>query len=552
MKAMPRSRALCALGGALFLCFAVPNLLFSQVGTQPLGGAPAKPRTDSVNGLAFNVRESGARGDGVALDSAAINRAIAECNRAGGGTVFFPAGTYLVGTLTILSNVTLHLDAGSVIKGSGNIADYPPLAYSSEDRNTALFAAIGAHDIAITGRGTIDGNADAFANFDQADKQRDCAVSCTRQGAHYNDVAYLPDDGPVTHKERPGILILMLNCQRIQVSGISIVNAPNWCLHAACSRDVVFTGLEIKSSMLLANADGIDGSFCRNVRVSDCNIEAGDDAIAFAACADGYGTLTTENIVVENCTLSSRSNGIRIGWGAHSGRSDFRNLLFNNIVIRNSNRGIGIYVRAGESVENAIFSNIIIETRLFKGRWWGKAEPIHLSAVRADWSKGPMGRIKNIRFSNLMLAGEEGVVVAGCEDSVIEDVTFDGISQNLNDGPLVRSYGGNFDLRPAADERLDVFKHDIPALHADHVRNLAIRHFVVDRGPSLADFVRNGLEIEDFEGLTVDGFDDRQLPPGGNGPGVAISLRSGRKIAITNCAGTLGDRNFVSAKDIEP
>ena len=213
--------------------------------------------------------------------------------------------------------------------------------------------------------------------------------------------------------------------------------------------------------------------------MSDCNIEAGDDAIAFAACADGYGILTTENIVVDNCTLSSRSDAIRIGWGSHEGASDFRNLVFSNLVIRNSNRGIGIYVRAGESVENAIFSNIIIETRLYKGRWWGKAEPIILSAIRADWSRGPMGRIRNISFNNITVAGEEGIVVAGCADSVIEDVTFDGMSQKLSNGPLVRSYGGNFDFRPAADEGLDVFKHDIPAFYADHVEkpdDPAFRH----------------------------------------------------------------------------
>ena len=551
MKATPPSLSSYVLCGILLLCLALRQPLYGQADAK-LPSVPAGQRTDSVHGLAFNVRDFGAKADGVTLDTAPINRAIAACNRAGGGTVLVPAGTYLVGTLTMLSNVTLYLDAGSVIKGSGNMADYPPLAYSSEDRNTALIVAVGAHDIAITGRGTIDGNADAFANYGQSDRQQDCMVSVTRQGIHYNDVAFLPDDGPVTHKERPGILVLMLKCKRIQVSGISIMNAPNWCLHAACSQDIVFTRLEIRSSMLLANADGIDGSFCRNVRVSDCNIEAGDDAIAFAACADGYGTLNTENIVVENCTLSSRSNGIRIGWGAHSGHSDFRNLLFNNIVIRDSNRGIGIYIRADESVENAIFSNMIIGTRLFKGRWWGKGEPIHLSAIPADWSKGPMGRIRNIRFSNMMLSGDEGIVVAGCKESVIEDVTFDGISQRLNDGPLVRSYGGNFDFRPAADERLNVFKHDIAALYAGHVKNLVVRHFDVDRGPSLADFIRNGLVAEDFEGLTIDGFADRGLPPGGNGPGVAISLRDGRTVAITNCAGTVGTKGFVSAVNVAP
>ncbi|HEY5078487.1 MAG TPA: glycosyl hydrolase family 28 protein [Opitutaceae bacterium] len=522
-------------------------VLCAAVASSALGHAPA-PAAASF----YNVRNFGAKGDGAALETGAINRAIAECNRAGGGTVSVPAGTYLVGTLTMLSNVTLDLDAGSVIRGSGDMRDYPPLAYTSEDRSTALIDAIDAHDIAITGRGTIDGNADAFAHYGQADKEPDCVVSYTRQGERYNDIGELPDDGPVTHGKRPGILVLLLRCERILVSGIHIVNAPNWCLHAACSQDVVFSHLEIKSSMLLANADGIDGSFCRNVRVSDCNIEAGDDAIAFAACADGYGTLNTENIVVENCTLVSRSNGIRIGWGAHSGHSDFKDLLFSNIVIRNSNRGIGIYVRADESVENAIFSNIIIETRLYKGRWWAKGEPVLLSAVRADWSKGPMGRIRNVRFSNLMVTGEEGIVVAGCSDSPIEDVVLEGISQRMSDGPLVRSYGGNFDFRPAADESLRVFKHDIPALYASHVKNLTIRHFTVDRDPALPDFVRDGLDVEDFDGLTVDGFEHRQLPPNGNAPGIAVRLRDGRRAAISNCAGGLGDASFVSAENVRP
>lgn len=503
-------------------------------------------------GAPYNVRTFGAKGDGVSLDTAAVNRAISECSRAGGGTVSVPAGTYLVGTLTMLSNVTLDLEAGSVLKGSGNMGDYPPLAFTSEERNTALIVAVGAHDIAITGRGTIDGNADAFAHYGQADKEPDCVVSYTRQREHYNDIGELPDDGPVTHGPRPGILILLLRCERIQVSGIHIVNAPNWCLHAACSQDVVFSRLEIRSSMLLANADGIDGSFCRNVRVSDCNIEAGDDAIAFAACADGYGTLNTENVVVENCTLVSRSNAIRIGWGAHSGHSDFRNLLFSNIVIRDSNRGIGLYIRADESIENAIFSNIIIETRLYKGRWWAKGEPVLLSAVPADWSKGQMGRIRNIRFSNLMVTGEEGIVVSGCRESVIEDVSLEGISQRMTDGPLVRSYGGNFDFRPAADEALRVFQHDIPAVFASHVKNLSIRHMTVDRDQALPDFVRDGLDVEDFDGLTVDGFEHRQLPPNGNAPGIAIRLRDGARAEIRNCAGGLGDAGFASAENVRP
>jgi hypothetical protein len=527
----------------------------ARISSDPAQAAPEASRdTQAPPGhrTAFNVREFGARGDGVALDTVPVNRAIAECNRAGGGTVIFPAGVYMVGTIQLLSNVTLFLDAGSVLKGSGDMRDYPPMAYSSEDRNTSLIVAVGAHDIAITGRGTIDGNGDAFAFYGKADKDRDFVAAYTRQGEGYLAVNDLPDDGPVIHKARPGILALFLNCQGIQVSDINIVDAPNWCLHAACSQDIVFSRLEIKSSMLLPNSDGIDASFCRNVRISDCNIEAGDDAIAFSPCADGYGSLPTENVVVENCVLSSRSAAIRIGWGAHSGAYDFRNFLFNNIVIRDSNRGIGIFVRAGESIENVIFSNLVIETRLFKGKWWGKAEPIHLSAVRADWSAGPMGRIRNVSFTNVIIESEQGIVVTGCDDSIVEDVTFDRISLKLRDGPLLRPFGGNFDYRPAADDHLKVFKHDIPALFGNRVKNMKIRNFTVDREKSLPDFFRYGMDVENFDGLVIDGFDDKQFQPRSQDSKPAIRLHKGRNVTLSNCAAKLEDSRFVAADEIEP
>src|SRR5277367_18312 len=117
------------LGACLLLCAAAARSAPGQAAA-PAAGSP------------YNVRNFGARGDGVALDSDSVNKAIAACNGAGGGTVFVPAGTYRVGTLTMLSNVTLDLDEGSVLKGSGDMGDYPPLAYTSEERNTALIAAI--------------------------------------------------------------------------------------------------------------------------------------------------------------------------------------------------------------------------------------------------------------------------------------------------------------------------------------------------------------------------------------------------------------------------
>jgi len=163
-----------------------------------------------------------------------------------------------------------------------------------------------------------------------------------------------------------------------------------------------------------------------------------------------------------------------------------------------------------------------------------------------------MGRIKNVSFSDIIIESEQGIVVSGCEDSAIEGVTFDRISLKLKDGPLLRSFGGNFDFRPAIDDRLKVFQHDIPALYGNRVRNLTIRHFGVDREGPLPDFFRYGIEVESFDGLIVDDFHDRLLTLHERDAKAAIRLRNGRKAAISNCAGKLEDSRFVAADNVEP
>jgi hypothetical protein len=484
----------------------------------------------TVSSTGLNVREHGAVGDGATLDTAALQRAIAICHDAGGGTVVVPAGTYLIGTIDLLSNVTLHLEAGAVLKGSPNLADYRVLPYSSELRNTTLLLARGARNVAITGRGTIDGNADAFAIYEEADTYRDFDTRYVRQGEAYLAVNDLPDDGPVKHKPRPGILVLFADCQDILVRDIKLVNAPNWCLHVACSRDVLLTGLDIKSSMLMPNSGGLDVSLTRNVRISDCNIEAGDDAIAFSPCADGFGTGVAENITVANCVLVSRSAAIRIGWGQH----DFRNLVFQNIVIRESNRGICITLRYGETIENVLFSNIVIQTRLYRGKWWGKGEPIHVSALPEMSDNTQTRRLRNVTFSNVVAQGDHGIVLYAGERSTVENVTFDRVRVTLQPGPLQESFGGNFDLRQSDRPERKVFAHDIPALYARGVKALALREVEVDWVMPLPQFVRHALEIEEFEDLTIDGL--RATPsPSAQPNDAAVVLRNGRDAVLRRC-----------------
>ncbi|WP_217594701.1 glycoside hydrolase family 28 protein [Cohnella sp. GbtcB17] len=499
----------------------------------------------------YDVRAYGAAGDGSTLDTVAINRAIERCRDSGGGTVLLPAGTYLSGTVFMYSDVTLHLDAGAVLLGSPNVDDYPALPYTSEYRNTALIAAIGAERFSIEGRGTIDGNGDAFAEYASADLLRDFDASYTRQGEAYfreNDKA---DDGPVEMKRRPGILILILNGRDAQVSRLHIRNAPNWCLHVAGTDGALLTGLDIKNSLLVPNADGIDVSRSRNVRISDCNIEAGDDGLAFSPCAEGFGGGANENIVVQNCMIQSRSAGIRIGWDAYN----FRNFQFHNIVIRDSNRGIGLFLREGESIENIVFSNIVIETRLHKGKWWGKAEPIHISALPGLEHAGRVvdrqvkpGHVRGVTFSNVAIRGEQGIVLHGSAHTPLENIVFDNVRMHMKSGPLMETFGGNFDFRPALDAEMNVFGHDIPALYAKHVKGLKLRGFELSWEDGMPDYCRNGIEIESFADVAIEGFRGRQPQAD---EGAAIVLRGGRGVIIRNSAAAPGTACFLRAEGVE-
>lgn len=494
----------------------------------------------------LDVRDFGALADSQTLDHPAINRAIETCHRQGGGTVLIPGGTYLIGTIEIRSNVTLHLEAGAVLKGSPNIADYRVLPYTSESRNTALILADGATNIAITGRGVIDGNGDAFALRGEADTSRDFDARYTRQGEAYLAINDLPDDGPVKHKPRPGILILLVHCRDIVVRDIKLVNAPNWCLHVACSSDVLLTGLDIKSSLLLPNSGGLDVSLTRRVRISDCNIEAGDDAIAFSPCADGFGGGIAENIVVENCVLLARSAAIRIGWGAH----DFRNLLFNNIVIRESNRGILIHLRYGERMENIAFSNIVIETRLYKGKWWGKGEPIHISAIAELEHEQRTRVLRNVSFTNITATGDHGIVLYADDRSTIEDISFERCRLKLQPGALQESFGGNFDLRPVWDPTRKVFAHDIAAFYARGVKALALRDFAVAWADGLPAFCRHALEIEHFSDLVIEDFRGRQATVARAEEDAAIVLRHGRGAEIRHASLTPGGKRLLATEQV--
>jgi hypothetical protein len=225
------------------------------------------------------------------------------------------------------------------------------------------------------------------------------------------------------------------------------------------------------------------------------------------------------------------------------------NLLFDNIRIYGSNRGIGIFQRRKGNMENMLFSNMIIDSRLYAGQWWGHGEPIHISALPGIGSK-EVGTISNLRFVNIIAKGEEGIIVYGSKESILKDIRFDNVQLTLLNGPMTAAVGGNFDLRPANDPKLGIFKHDIPALYAQYVNNLQVKDFEVRWDKELPGYFTNAIDCSHFQRLTIDGLAGSAAPNAGPAQAV-ISLRDGNDVLIrdirnTNPAVSLLSRNNVS------
>lgn len=348
-----------------------------------------------------DVTAYGARGDGRTNDAAAIQRAIDDCARRG-GTVLFSAGDYLSGTIVLKSNVTLRLSPGATLWGSRQISDYNPLH---------LIYAKDAENIAIEGEGAIDGNGDAFWDKD-----------------------FRPKD------KRPSPLIELVACRNVRIRDIRIRNTPGWGIHPLDCDGVFIRGISMITDMRGPNTDGIDPDSSRNVIISDCYIQSGDDAIVLKS-RPGPPPRPCENVTVTNCVLASDDSAIKIGTASYG---DFRNCTFSNCVIYGTRYGIGLYVKDGATVEGVSFSNITIDTSvdLFNqttGSKRGWIEyPIFIDLEKRSVDSRT-GRIRDVSFSDIRIRTKGRILAAGMPAQPLENLTFRNIAMRVTGFEAVES-----------------------------------------------------------------------------------------------------------------
>jgi hypothetical protein len=467
--------------------------------------------TLSVNAGEYNILDFGAVRNN--LSTSAIQKAIDTCHNQGGGTIIVPEGVFLTGTIILKSNINLFLSPGSELRSSENLNDFRV----GTSRLGMIFCQ-DASNVSITGEGVINGLGSNFYETDQNHVYPEFDKKYTRQKEGYMPEGMFFTDGPLKRKPRPWMAVVFFHCNQVTIRDITVKDTPIWAIRFGYCEDVLVDGITILNNLMIPNSDGIHLTVSRNVRIANCDIRAGDDAIivtGFAKIEDtpgfnskeqdkyvhGNKSIYAENIQVTNCHLQSRSAAIRIGYGQHP----IRRCIFDNIVISGSNRGIGIFARDSSSIEELVFSNIIIETRLHNGQWWGNGEPIHLSAI-SRFEGEPAGKIKDVQFNNISATSEHGILIYGHSDTHMDNIQFSNVQLRLKMGKETMGYGGNFDLRPAASPDKLIFEHDIPGIYAQYVDGLTIRDFTLTWGSDLPGFFTDGIECNEVQDLSVENF----------------------------------------------
>ena len=321
----------------------------------------------------YDIRDFGATPDAVCHE--AINAAIKQCNADGGGHVIVPAGTWLTGAITLLSNVDLHLEEGATLLFSDNLDHYPLVRTRWEGMDcynySPMIYAYQQENIGLTGKGTIDGGASKanwWSMVWDSDTEWEKERHSTQRVGRPLLMQWMVNGVPVEERRlghgygmRPQ-LVSPFECKNILVEGVTMIRSPFWNLHPVFSENITVRNVTFNNQG--PNGDGCDPESCNYVLIEGCHFNTGDDCIAIKAGRDEDARrreVPSQNMIVRNCKMNNGHGGVVVGSEIASG---YRNLFVENCDMDSPrlDRAIRLKTNArrGGVIENIYVRNVTV------------------------------------------------------------------------------------------------------------------------------------------------------------------------------------------------
>lgn len=461
------------------LCLAVPCFAAAQVkGPLPSVKLPVF-RKDTVS-----ITTLGAVPDGNTLNTKAINGTIENLSKKGGGVVLVPSGLWLTGPITLKNNINLHLAEGATLLFTKDFSQYPLVESNWEGlpqmRNQSPVSATKASNIAITGKGIIDGNGDAWRMVKKDkltesqwkklvssggvlsdDKKTWYPSEKSLKGAKLNNAGAVSPEKDAAFFEsvkdflRPNLLVFT-ECKYILLEGVTFQNSPAWCLHPLMSEHLTVRNIRVKNPWYGQNGDGIDVESCKNVLIENSIFDVGDDALCMKSGRDADGrkrAMATENVIIRNCTVYASHGGFVIGSEMSGG---VKNVYVNNCTFIGADIGLRFKTTRGRGgiVENIFIKDIYMKDipgdAILFDMYYAAKDPVPLEGEKRELpviETKPVDEttpvFRNFYISNVYCNGaERGVFVRGLPEMPVKDIVLENMVLQAKKGIEVQEASG--------------------------------------------------------------------------------------------------------------
>ena len=454
----------------LAAAFVVPAVFAATAPVLPPVATPAFPD------IKYDLRQAGAVGDGVTLNTAAFEKAFAALAEKGGGELNVPPGIWLTGPIKLRSHINLHLERGALIQFSRDYKLYPLAVFDlkgeKEVDSTSPISGQNLEDVAITGEGILDGGGDAWRPL-KSDKLGDRDwKALVKSGGVLNekgDTWYpsreviggekiveklrkeksvtLADYEPAHQFLRPKMLRI-IGCKKVLLQDFTIQNPPNWTMNPVLCEDVSILNVQVHNLPTAQNSDALDLESCRRAVIRGCTFDTGDDGICIKSGKDDVGRrigVPCEDVLVEDCTVYHAHGGFTIGSEMSGG---VRNFIVRNCTFMGTDIGLRFKSTRGRGgvVEKIFISDIRMENipgdainfNLYYGGKSGLEDAGGTNEIKFPAVTEETPAFRDIHIENLICRGaQNAIVLQGLPEMPLRDITLKNVSITSQKGVSV-------------------------------------------------------------------------------------------------------------------